>query len=69
MICVLEPKLSCRLFLDLMTLVAKEPQIHASAPKEEQAIVIGDSIAGMLAARVLADHFDLVTIVERDFLV
>lgn len=52
-----------------MTLVAKEPQIHASAPKEEQAIVIGDSIAGMLAARVLADHFDLVTIVERDFLV
>lgn len=31
-----------------------------------QAIVIGGSIAGMVAARVLADHFDQVLIVERD---
>ncbi len=31
-----------------------------------QAIVIGGSIAGLLAARVLADHFDQVTIIERD---
>lgn len=30
------------------------------------AIVIGGSIAGLLAARVLADYFDQVTIVERD---
>jgi 2-polyprenyl-6-methoxyphenol hydroxylase-like FAD-dependent oxidoreductase len=30
------------------------------------AIVIGGGIAGLLAARVLADHFDLVTIIERD---
>ncbi len=30
------------------------------------AIVIGGSIAGLLAARVLADHFNLVTICERD---
>jgi 2-polyprenyl-6-methoxyphenol hydroxylase-like FAD-dependent oxidoreductase len=29
--------------------------------------VIGGSIGGMLAARVLADHFDKVTIVERDY--
>ncbi|MSP12071.1 MAG: 2-polyprenyl-6-methoxyphenol hydroxylase-like oxidoreductase [Chloroflexi bacterium] len=31
-----------------------------------QAVVIGGSIAGLLAARVLADHFDQVTIIERD---
>jgi len=32
----------------------------------KSAIVIGGSIAGMLAARVLADQFQLVTIVDRD---
>lgn len=30
------------------------------------AVVIGASMAGLLAARVLADHFERVTIVERD---
>lgn len=30
------------------------------------ALVIGGSIAGLLAARVLADHFDTVTIIDRD---
>src|SRR5436305_138613 len=30
------------------------------------AVVVGGSIGGMLAARVLADHFDQVTVVERD---
>jgi 2-polyprenyl-6-methoxyphenol hydroxylase-like FAD-dependent oxidoreductase len=30
------------------------------------AVVIGGSMAGLLAARVLSDHFALVTIVERD---
>ncbi len=34
----------------------------------EHAIVIGGSMAGLLAARVLADHFDRVTLVERDAL-
>ena len=34
----------------------------------EHAVVLGASIAGMLAARVLADHFDTVTVVERDVL-
>jgi 2-polyprenyl-6-methoxyphenol hydroxylase-like FAD-dependent oxidoreductase len=32
------------------------------------AIVIGGSIAGLLAARALADHFERVTIIERDHL-
>src|SRR4030095_9707316 len=31
-----------------------------------QAVVIGGSITGLLVARVLADYFDHVTIVERD---
>ena len=30
------------------------------------AVVVGGSMAGMLAARVLADHFDAVTLLERD---
>ncbi|WP_414582613.1 FAD-dependent oxidoreductase [Scytonema sp. PCC 10023] len=30
------------------------------------AVVIGGSMAGLLAARVLTDHFDRVTIIERD---
>ena len=32
----------------------------------ERAVVIGGSIAGLMAARVLADHFEQVTILERD---
>lgn len=32
------------------------------------AVVIGGSMAGLLAARVLADHFERVTIIERDHL-
>jgi 2-polyprenyl-6-methoxyphenol hydroxylase-like FAD-dependent oxidoreductase len=33
-----------------------------------QAIVIGGSIAGLLAARVLSDHFEKVMVIERDSL-
>lgn len=32
----------------------------------DHAVVIGGSLAGFLAARVLSDHFDQVTIIERD---
>lgn len=35
-------------------------------PLTSHALVIGGSISGLLAARVLADHFERVTIVERD---
>jgi 2-polyprenyl-6-methoxyphenol hydroxylase-like FAD-dependent oxidoreductase len=34
----------------------------------DAALVLGGSIAGLLAARVLADHFERVTVVERDTL-
>jgi 2-polyprenyl-6-methoxyphenol hydroxylase-like FAD-dependent oxidoreductase len=36
-----------------------------SAPRDE-AVVIGASIGGLLAARALADHFRIVTLLERD---
>src|SRR5690349_18054388 len=32
----------------------------------QHALVIGGSMAGLLAARVLTDHYDRVTVVERD---
>jgi hypothetical protein len=32
----------------------------------EQAVVIGGSLAGLLTARVQAEHFDTVTVLERD---
>ena len=39
-----------------------------SSHRHDKAIVIGSSMAGLLAARILADHFARVTIVERDTL-
>ncbi|MFI6920040.1 FAD-dependent oxidoreductase [Nonomuraea spiralis] len=35
-------------------------------PRHGHAVVIGGSIAGLLAARVLADHFHQVTVVDQD---
>jgi 2-polyprenyl-6-methoxyphenol hydroxylase-like FAD-dependent oxidoreductase len=40
------------------------PEKPSTGPR--RAVVVGGSIGGMLAARVLADHFDQVTVVERD---
>ena len=34
----------------------------------ERAVVLGASMGGLLAARVLADFFETVTVVERDAL-
>jgi 2-polyprenyl-6-methoxyphenol hydroxylase-like FAD-dependent oxidoreductase len=35
-------------------------------PGRRHAVVLGGSLAGLLAARVLSDHFDEVTLIERD---
>ena len=40
----------------------------AKAIPRRHAVVIGGSMAGMLAVRVLADHFEQVTLLERDHL-
>ena len=37
-----------------------------SIPKQKHAIVIGGSMGGLVAARVLTDYFEKVTVVERD---
>src|SRR6478672_13833540 len=39
---------------------------RASPMPATSALVIGGSLSGMCAARVLSDHFDTVTIIERD---
>ncbi len=48
-----------------MTALDKQKLVNESGM---HAVVIGGSIAGLLAARVLVNHFDSVTIVERDCL-
>lgn len=42
------------------------PNIHLEAPSQEHAIVIGGSMAGLVAARVLSSHFAQVTVLDRD---
>ena len=37
-----------------------------NTPSYKHAVVIGSSIAGLTAARVLTDHCERVTIIERD---
>ncbi len=39
-----------------------------TADRQGHAIVMGASVAGLLAARVLAEHFETVTVLERDAL-
>jgi 2-polyprenyl-6-methoxyphenol hydroxylase-like FAD-dependent oxidoreductase len=34
--------------------------------RAEHAVVVGASVAGLLAARVLSDHYDRVTVIDRD---
>ena len=37
-----------------------------SEPNRKHAIVIGGSMGGLVAARVLSDHFEHVTLLDRD---
>jgi 2-polyprenyl-6-methoxyphenol hydroxylase-like FAD-dependent oxidoreductase len=46
----------------------KMDSTNSSIATEKTAVVIGGSIAGMLAAQVLAKHFERVIILERDLL-
>jgi len=41
-------------------------QVESSKLMGQHAVVIGASMAGLLAARVLSDHYEHVTIIERD---
>lgn len=41
-------------------------EIHDSQKARRHAVVLGGSLAGLLAARVLSDYFERVTIIERD---
>lgn len=43
-------------------------KVFNSLQESTHGIVIGGSIAGLLAGRILTNHFETVTIVERDFL-
>src|SRR5579863_43377 len=40
--------------------------IQQATQSNRHAVVIGASMAGLLAARVLSDHFEQVTLIERD---
>ena len=46
--------------------ISKNIQGQEAKKRGRHALVIGGSLAGMLAARVLCDYFDRVTVVERD---
>ncbi|HEV2834399.1 MAG TPA: FAD-dependent monooxygenase [Pyrinomonadaceae bacterium] len=41
-------------------------QSDAQTVGDRHAVVLGGSLAGLLAARILADHFERVTLIERD---
>jgi 2-polyprenyl-6-methoxyphenol hydroxylase-like FAD-dependent oxidoreductase len=45
---------------------AKHQIDGTSRPEYRHAVVLGGSLAGLLAARVLSDHFEHVTLIERD---
>ncbi|WP_211175858.1 hypothetical protein [Brasilonema sp. UFV-L1] len=46
----------------MSTHVETQQKIHNGS----HAVVIGGSMAGLLAARILVEHFEHVTVVERD---
>lgn len=46
--------------------VFTQTQDYQSSNSNRHAIVMGGSMAGLLAARILSDHFDRVTLIERD---
>ena len=51
-----------------MNTSSKRQANHDGHAQGRHAVVLGGSLAGLLAARVLGDHFDEVTLIERDVL-
>ena len=49
-----------------MKVVQTANNINNQTPPRKHAVVMGGSMAGLLTARVLADHFEKVTLLERD---
>jgi hypothetical protein len=47
--------------------IINELSRNLSVQRESHALIIGSSLAGLLAGRILAKDFDRVTIVEREF--
>ena len=45
---------------------SKKPLVDDGQPQGRHAVVLGGSLAGLMAARVLSDHFERVTLIERD---
>ena len=43
----------------------RQVENHGQA-RNRHAVVLGGSLAGLVAARVLSDHFEQVTLIERD---
>ncbi|MDO0917539.1 monooxygenase [Streptomyces sp. DT2A-34] len=52
--------------MSLARLAASRKARHGTPSRRDHAIVIGAGFAGLLATRVLADHFAQVTLLERD---
>jgi choline dehydrogenase-like flavoprotein len=52
-----------------MFLKTNKKELKQNRFETQHAIVIGGSMAGLLAARVLSEHFERVTILERDHLI
>jgi glycine/D-amino acid oxidase-like deaminating enzyme len=46
--------------------ISKFTPLQTKQGSRGHAVIIGGSMAGLLAARALADHFERVTILERD---
>jgi 2-polyprenyl-6-methoxyphenol hydroxylase-like FAD-dependent oxidoreductase len=51
--------------MNIMVSLSKTSR-QSGSNNRSHAVVIGGSMAGMLAARVLSEHFDQVTVIERD---
>src|SRR4029453_2120552 len=47
---------------------SSQPRHEGNSASGRHAVVVGGSIGGMLAARVLSEHFDAVTVIEPDHL-